>query len=145
MGASGLFGGCPLWVKSRHVQRRIYVRFVPIADIEGSKLDDCRSRPSKCRARPRTRDTDSLVYSFKLYVWVDSPSAVPISSSLNQCQMSKAAITFAMLVAALLVSSAPAFAKVGNGTGVGKPPGYTGHGGGGAGVGKPSVESQPKS
>ena len=35
--------------------------------------------------------------------------------------MSKAAITFAMLVAALLVSSAPAFAKGGgNGAGVGK-------------------------
>ena len=47
------------------------VRFMPIADIEGSKLDDLRSRPSKCRARPRTRDTDSLVYSSKLNVWVD--------------------------------------------------------------------------
>jgi hypothetical protein len=63
---------------------QINVRFVPIADIEGSKLDDWRSRPSKCRARPRTRDTDSLVYSSKLNVWVDSPSAVPIPSSPNQ-------------------------------------------------------------
>ena len=42
--------------------------------------------------------------------------------------MSKAATPFALLVAALLVSSAPAFAKGGgNGAGVGKTPGYTGH------------------
>jgi hypothetical protein len=42
--------------------------------------------------------------------------------------MSKAATPFALLVAALLVSSAPAVAKGGgNGAGVGKPPGYTGH------------------
>ena len=58
--------------------------------------------------------------------------------------MSKAAILFALLVAALLVSSVPAFAKGGgNGAGVSKPPGYTGHGGAGAGEGKPAVE--PKS
>jgi hypothetical protein len=58
--------------------------------------------------------------------------------------MSKAAAPFALLVAALFVSSAPAFAKGGgNGAGVAKPPGYTGHGGAGAGVGKPPVGSQP--
>ena len=80
--------------------------------------------------------------------------------------MSKAAIPFALLVAALLVSSAPAFAKGeataralanlrvtpatavlervkantgqgGAGAGEGRPPGYTGHGGAGAGEGRP--------
>jgi hypothetical protein len=51
--------------------------------------------------------------------------------------MAKAAIPFALLVAALLVSSAPAFAKGGGkGAGVGKPPGYTGNGTG-LKVGKP--------
>jgi len=76
--------------------------------------------------------------------------------------MSKAAIPFALLVADLLVSSAPAFAKGGgNGAGVGKPPGYTGYGGAGAGEGRPpgytghggagagearpAVKNQPKS
>ena len=60
--------------------------------------------------------------------------------------MSKAAIPFALVVAALLVFTAPAFAKGGgNGAGVNKPPGYTGHGGAGAGEGKPAVENQPKS
>ena len=51
--------------------------------------------------------------------------------------MSKAAVPLALLVAALLVCSAPAFAKSGAGAGVAKPPGYTGHGGAGAGVAKP--------
>ena len=51
--------------------------------------------------------------------------------------MSKPAIPFALLVAALLVFTAPAFAKGGGGAGVAKPPGYTGHGGAGAGVAKP--------
>jgi hypothetical protein len=51
--------------------------------------------------------------------------------------MSKAAIPFALLVAALLGSSAPALAKGGgNGAGVGKPPGYIGNGTG-LKVGKP--------
>jgi hypothetical protein len=75
--------------------------------------------------------------------------------------MSKPAIPFALLVAALLVFTAPAFAKGGGGAGVAKPPGYTGHGGAGAGVakppgytghggagagvGKPAMGSQPKS
>jgi hypothetical protein len=53
-------------------------------------------------------------------------------------QMSKAAIPFALLVAAFLVSSASAFAKGGgNGAGVAKPPGYIGHSGAGTGVAKP--------
>jgi hypothetical protein len=51
--------------------------------------------------------------------------------------MAKAAIPFALLVAALLVSSAPAFAKGGGkGADVGKPPGHTGSGAG-LRVGKP--------
>ncbi|MGA8825673.1 MAG: hypothetical protein WB613_22895 [Pseudolabrys sp.] len=76
--------------------------------------------------------------------------------------MSKAVIPIAALIAALFVSSSPAFAKGGGngagvakppgytghggaGAGVAKPPGYTGHGGAGAGVAKPAVESKPKS
>jgi len=74
--------------------------------------------------------------------------------------MSKAA--FALLVAALLVSSAATFAKGGGsvasvskppgytghggaGAGEGRPPGYTGHRGAGAGEGRPAAERQPKS
>ena len=55
--------------------------------------------------------------------------------------MSKAAITFALLVAALRVFPPRLHSRrvEANGAAVGKPPGYTGHGGAGAAVGKPPV------
>src|SRR5262245_42059857 len=36
---SEVFGRCPLWVKSRHVQRRSHVRFTPESDIKCAVWD----------------------------------------------------------------------------------------------------------
>jgi len=59
--------------------------------------------------------------------------------------MSKVVVPISVLVAAVFVSSSPAFAKGGgHGAGVGKPSGYTAHSAAGAGEGKPAGYTGPR-
>ena len=130
-------------VKSRHVQYNsacpLYIQKRTFAvQLRMSAKGQKRTKAVEGRLHKKSSPPQGKVKGFFKISGEPAATASISSSLVSECRVSKAAIQFALLVAAFLVSSAPAFAKGGgNGAGIAKPPGYTGHRGAGAGIAKP--------